>query len=315
MLAGLSLVAFLVVRSDAGDLTEGLRSVSWFILPVTLFHLIPLYLHTIGWRQLLKNNVRPHSLRLFVMRWITESVNNLLPVAQIGGEVVRARLLTKHDVDGATAGSTVLADFSVGLFTQTLFTLTGVLFLFYAVGSSDFVTQAATGVLLLLVLLVGFVYFQSRGLSKITSYVVARSANHDHWQALVKNSEQFATKIKRIYSQRKNVLFSFCWRLSAWFAGTGETFLILYALEISVPLSHLVILESFAFAARSLGFLVPGAVGVTEGALVLVGTLLGLTPAQALTLALAKRARELLLGVPGLVVWFTQESRSNKQRS
>jgi len=263
-----------------------------------------------GWRQLLQHNARPRWLALLIMRWITESVNNLLPVAQIGGEIVRARLLTKHGIHGATASSTVLGDFTIGLFAQALFTLVGALLLFNAVGTTDFVSQLTTGILVLLLLLIGFFYFQSQGFSKITSIMTARSVNNNRWLSLIKNTEQFAAEIKQLYSQRQNLFLAFSWRLLAWFVGTGETFLILYALGISISLAHLVILESFAFAARSLGFLIPGAVGITEGALVLVGTLLGLTPAQALTLALAKRARELLLGLPGIIIWLNEESHS-----
>lgn len=313
LVAGLSLVAVLVVQSDVGSLGENLQSIGWFILPITLFHLIPLFLHTLGWRQLLQHDARTNYLRLYVLRWITESVNNLLPVAQIGGEFVRARLFIKIGVTGATASSTVLADFTVGLLAQALFTLIGVVLLFAVTGANDFVTQIATGIVVFLMLLIGFLYFQSQGLSKIASFMVTRSTNNNRWQTLIENTEQFTNKVKQLYSQRRIVFLAFCCRLLAWFAGVGETFLILNALDISVPLSHLVILESFAFAARSLGFLIPGAVGITEGALVLVGTLLGLTPAHALTLALAKRARELLLGIPGLLTWVIQESATGNK--
>jgi len=302
------LLAILITQSDASNLREGLQSIGWFIVPIALFHLIPLYFHMLGWRQIIEKALRPPWARLFVLRWITESVNNLLPVAQVGGEIVRAHLLTKQGIGGAAASSTVLVDFTIGLFAQTVFTLVGLMLLINATGSSDFTVNLSVGVMLFLLLLTGFYFLQSRGLSKIASYIATRSATHDRWHTIIKSSDEFTTKVKQLYQQRQRIFLAFNWRLLAWFAGAGETFLILYALGINVPLSYLVILESFAFAARSLGFLVPGAVGITEGVLVLVGTLLGLTPAQALTLALAKRARELLLGIPGLVVWFAEES-------
>ncbi len=53
----------------------------------------------------------------------------------------------------------------------------------------------------------------------------------------------------------------------------------------------------------------PGGLGIQEGGLVLIGSQLGLTPELALALSLAKRARELLVGVPCLIVWQTGEGR------
>ena len=50
-------------------------------------------------------------------------------------------------------------------------------------------------------------------------------------------------------------------------------------------------------------FAVPGALGVQEGGYVMLGRVVGLGPETALALSLAKRVRELVLGVPGLIAW------------
>jgi hypothetical protein len=46
-----------------------------------------------------------------------------------------------------------------------------------------------------------------------------------------------------------------------------------------------------------------GALGVQEGGLILLGAVVGLAPEVALALSLVKRIRELLVGLPGLLVW------------
>ena len=66
--------------------------------------------------------------------------------------------------------------------------------------------------------------------------------------------------------------------------------------------------ESLGFAVRSLGFAVPGAIGVLEGGFVLIGILLGIDSSAALTVALVKRLREVILGVPAILGWFIQEA-------
>ena len=54
-------------------------------------------------------------------------------------------------------------------------------------------------------------------------------------------------------------------------------------------------------AVRGAAFAIPGALGVQEGGYLLLAPLAGLHPDTALALSLAKRAREVLLGVPGLL--------------
>ena len=54
---------------------------------------------------------------------------------------------------------------------------------------------------------------------------------------------------------------------------------------------------------RSAGFFVPGALGVQEVALILVGNLVGLSVETAIVIAIVKRLRDVVVGVPGLLVW------------
>ena len=68
------------------------------------------------------------------------------------------------------------------------------------------------------------------------------------------------------------------------------------------------VIESLLYAARSVAFAVPNAVGVQEGAYILLGASFGLTPETALALSLLKRARDLTIGLPALVAWQLLES-------
>jgi uncharacterized membrane protein YbhN (UPF0104 family) len=56
-----------------------------------------------------------------------------------------------------------------------------------------------------------------------------------------------------------------------------------------------------------LGFLVPGALGVQEAGYVIICGLFGIPPAGAVAFSLARRARDLLIGLAGLGLWQTLE--------
>ena len=70
----------------------------------------------------------------------------------------------------------------------------------------------------------------------------------------------------------------------------------------------MLVIESLLYAARSIAFAVPNAVGVQEGAYILLGASFGLSPETALALSLLKRARDLTFGLPALVTWQFLES-------
>jgi hypothetical protein len=59
---------------------------------------------------------------------------------------------------------------------------------------------------------------------------------------------------------------------------------------------------------RNLAFAVPAGLGAQEAVIVLAGGILGLDQQAALELALAKRMREILFGIPALIGWHAWES-------
>ena len=61
-------------------------------------------------------------------------------------------------------------------------------------------------------------------------------------------------------------------------------------------------------AVRTAAFPIPGALGVQEGSFVMLGGFFGLAPGVSLALSLAKRVRELGLGIPGLIVWQVERA-------
>lgn len=115
--------------------------------------------------------------------------------------------------------------------------------------------------------------------------------------------------VQAMYRNPRAVIVSFNWHLLSWLLGAGEVWLILYLIGSPVTLAEALVLESLGQAVRSAAFLVPGALGVQEGGFLLLGALYGLGPEVGLALSLAKRVRELLLGLPGLLAWQLAEGR------
>jgi len=75
------------------------------------------------------------------------------------------------------------------------------------------------------------------------------------------------------------------------------------------------LLESIGQAIRGAAFAIPGSLGVQEGGYLLLAPLVGLPPEAALALSLAKRAREILLGLPGLLYLHFSERSWQRRRA
>jgi uncharacterized membrane protein YbhN (UPF0104 family) len=97
--------------------------------------------------------------------------------------------------------------------------------------------------------------------------------------------------------------------LGGWFMSAVQLWAAAQALDRPLSVGEALALQSIAYAARGAFFFVPGGFGVQEGTFVLVGAMLGVDPAMALALSLILRARDILLGLPALMVWYGAEGR------
>ncbi len=135
-LMGLALAAWLLAELRRRPHPGLLGTAGWFgIAAVIAFHLVQMLFSAAAWRSVAGPRRRGPSLRGFcVLRWIREGVNNLLPVAQIGGEFVAARLLHRRGVPLAPAIAGTVADLTMEMVTQIAFTLLGLALLLHGVG-------------------------------------------------------------------------------------------------------------------------------------------------------------------------------------
>ena len=288
---------------------EVLAHVGWFgMLVIILFHLPQMLCSALGWRVIAgPGELRPRTWLL--LRWIREAVNNLLPLAQIGGEFVVARLLRRRGVPlGAAIGGTI-ADLMMEMATQVLFTVFGVVLLVHLVGHTE-TTQVVVKGLLFAALVVAAAFAALwLGLAAVIEKAVLRMGRSFGWPASAQVGGLHAALVG-CYRSPGRVTAAALWHLVSWLSGGVEVCLVLHFFGHDVGLGGGMIIESLGQAAKAAGFAVPGAIGVQEGGYVIVCRLLGISPEIAIALSLVKRLREVVLGIPGLVLWQRTESAS-----
>jgi hypothetical protein len=85
VLLGTAIFTGLLVREGVADVFKVMAAGGWCLAAVAVYHVIPLALESAGWRTLFSKDERPSHGTMFWMRWVGESINNLVPAAQVGG--------------------------------------------------------------------------------------------------------------------------------------------------------------------------------------------------------------------------------------
>src|SRR5689334_5647032 len=92
-IAGLALALVLFAHENVAAIAALVIAAGPGLLLAASFHLVPMIANGYAWRQLLPPPLRPSAAIVTHAIWIRESVNGLLPVARVGGEVVAYRIL------------------------------------------------------------------------------------------------------------------------------------------------------------------------------------------------------------------------------
>ncbi len=312
--AGLTLLLALVLRHGPSGILAALAVAGWSVLWVAAYHLLPLFLDTLGWAVIMPRGRGPGLGVLLLARWVAEAFNTLLPVAQIGGHVARAKLAAGRGRPGTAlnpteSGATVTVDVTLGLVTQFAFALAGVLATLPYLGASGDRLRLWGGAGLGALILAGFVLAQRAGMFTAAAQVLQGLVRGRRLAALLGEVKAMDAHIRAAYAAKGRLVLAAGLRFLGWLSKSGESWLALHLLGVPVTIWEALALEALSTAAASAAFMVPGGLGVREGSILLLGRMIGITPEVALALALVKRAREILLGAPGLAVWLWIEAR------
>ncbi|MBV9111933.1 MAG: flippase-like domain-containing protein [Hyphomicrobiales bacterium] len=310
-LALAALVAWMLANEGAmWRILELVRQAGWVgLVAVVLFHLTQIAFSAAAWRVLFGSTApRPSFSFYMIARWIREAVNNLLPVAQIGGEFVGARLLNRRCVELRAAIASAIADLTVELITQIAFTLMGLAVLLLTIGNGP-TARLVAGLLVVAAATAGaFIAVQWMGLAHLIEICVMRIGRMVGWEGFDEEPGLHGALIA-IYRAPLRLLSAAFNHLISWLLGSIEVWLALHLIGRDVGLETALVIESLGQALKAIGFAVPGALGVQEGGYVIVCGLYGLSPETAIALSLIKRLREVALGLPALAAWQWFEAR------
>ncbi|MBL1141018.1 MAG: hypothetical protein HND53_03220 [Proteobacteria bacterium] len=309
LLAGLLILAVLIVWQGIGEIVDLLVASGFSLLLLPIVWLPSLFFAIISWYYLFPVERIPPFKELSLALWMGRAINTLLPVATIGGEIAKARLLMLWGRDGIDASASVLVDKTVQALALVPWAIIGTALLVYLAIDNELAKLILLGTFLLGLGIVGFVIIQRAGLFGFITRFIGKFHTSDGWGQITNKAQDVDLIVKEIYSNKKRFFASIIWRTVGLVWQTSEVWLACYLLGYPISLIEALMLKSLTSIITDIAFVIPNGYGVQEGGYLMLGPFIGLSPEVALTISLATRIRELSVDLPGLLYWHNIEAK------
>ena len=310
---GLALAIAVIVHEGVGAVTEAFAAVGYGLIVVVAIRAVELAGAGLGWWIIFPPGSKATPAKCIHVRFIREAINMLLPVAQVGGEIAGARIMTLSGIPAALAGATVLVDIFMQVVALFLFTLVGIGIFALDGADGEQLGPILLGVAIMGAALAGFFVAQRFGGAKLLDRALMAMAERTGWSALA-NVASLHDNLVRIYADVPRLGVSMIVHISVWFVGALEILVALHLMGYPISFAEAVVIESLSQAVRAAAFLVPGALGVQEAGFIAICSAFGIPAPTAVALSLVKRVPELVLGPPFLFVWHAHEAKALKRR-
>lgn len=305
---GFAALVALVVLRGAHDVLDALLLAGWRLTLLVPLHALPLLPDAASWRTLIEGP--PPLSRLYWIAWIRQAVGRLMPVAGIGGELVGIRLLVQSGVRPAPAIASVVVEVFTTLVGQFLFVILGLTCALQLAGAGSLERGLLLGLVICLPAMGLMLWLLRSGLMFGRLHRIAMGImGREPALASFETSDATDAEITALCGDLRRLGFSTALQLFGMLLGCLEIWAAFNILGAPVSLLNALIVESLSQTVKHLIFFVPGALGVQELTFMAIAPIIGVQVDTALAVSLAKRAVDLVVGVPALVAWQWSEGR------
>jgi glycosyltransferase 2 family protein len=306
--AGLGITTVLVARYGFSAVGSALVAVgSMGFLAILALHLAIIVVCGFAWWVLVPPAERDSPWRFVWGRLVRDGGSEVLPLSQVGGYILGARAAALAGVRGAMAAASTVADVTMELLGQIVYAALGLGMLSALQPRADLTIPVGGGLAAALFVAAAFIVAQQYGfglMERASGRLARRSA-----KAFATSAAAVQSAVHDIYRRRGALLACFLLHVACWITSALEPWLALKFMGLPLGFGPVLAIESLLYAARSVAFVIPNALGVQEAAYILLGGFFGIGPEVALALSLLKRGRDLCLGIPVLLAWQFLEAR------
>jgi glycosyltransferase 2 family protein len=299
---GIAALAVLLGTVGLPAIATNLSAIGWWFPVLVLLYGAAQLAFTYGWKVLIgRRPDGPVSFGdAFAAYLAGDSVNYFTTVA---GEPVKAQLLA-HKIGYPKALATVAVHRHAEVASQGIFLALGIgITLMHFRVPSGIRIAALAGLLVLCGMILWMTVALRHGAFAAVLEWLTRFRVLHGLRRFTRPAKRLDVLIGDFYERRQeHFLGSVFWSFLGWCGGLLETYLLLRLIAPGEGWRTAVGIESLALALNNVALLIPARFGIAEGVRVGVFLLLGLSAAQGAAYGVARRARELIWLIPGLVV-------------
>lgn len=307
-LIGLLFGTVLIGWFGYGRVLAGIQRVGWseFALIVG-WQLLLFVVLGLAWDAITPSHKLSQAIVFIWGRMVRDSSANCLPFSQVGGFVFGARASMLHGVSWSLATASTVVDVTAEFLAQLAFTAIGLGFLLARAPSSAFVVPVEVGLSLAVMAGAALIWLQ-QGAAPLFARLGQRIAGR-WFQDAQDRVEVLRAELGLIYGHTTRLAIGFIVHLLGWI-GTGVAGWITYrSLGVPLDFDDALAIEALLSAMAAAAFLVPVNAGVQEAGYAGLGAIFGVPPELSLGVSLVRRARDLTVGVPTLLIWQFFEMR------
>jgi putative membrane protein len=249
--------------------------------------------------------------RLMLGRMVREAGTTCLPFSHVGGIAFGVRAVTGPGTDTAAGFAASVADVTVETFAQIGFIALGLIALEATNPDHRLTIPLAAGLVLMTIGAALFVWLQRDGgrLGRRVLSMLGRNVARQWSGVALRGIETVQDGLDDVYDHRGRMALASSLQVGAWMGGAFWTWFVYRRLGAHIGPLQAIAIEGVVSGVLTLSFVVPGNLGVQEAAYVALGSLFGLSDELSLGVSLLRRAKDLAIGIPTLLIWQGIEVR------
>jgi len=307
-LLGVLIGVLLVTWFGFGNVMTAVGKIGWpeFALIVG-WQLVLFVILGLGWDVIMPSR---DSRRFWVPIWgrmVRDAAANCLPFSQVGGFIFGARAVTLQGVEWHTATASTVVDVTAEFLAQIVFACIGLAILLLRVPGSQIAGPVEAGISLAVLACFAFIWVQ-KGINSIFARLGTRIAG-TRFQDAKERVEVLQAELGMIYGHTGRLALGFFVHLVGWVCTGVAGWIGFHALGVPIDFDDAMAIEALLSAAAAVAFLVPVNAGVQEAGYAGLGAVFGVPPEVSLGVSLVRRGRDIVVGVPILLVWQLIEMR------
>ena len=318
-LLGSALLAYMVVRAGSDKLLENAKSIGWGIFLILGLAGISHVVKTFAWRLNLPGEINKVSFsRTLGLRLVSEAIGQLGFLGQVVGDATRVSFLTS-ELPASSIISSVTLDRGLFMLSGLFVTIAGLVAVVFVPTISRGLRLYASLFAIVLVALVGLsVLAVRRGWPLLSG--TARMAGRVPWlkgwlqrkESVILSAEE---QLLKFHTQAPAAFWmSTLLNFVAHGLAIAEVYLILLLMGAKVTFAGALMLEALTKLINAIGTVNPGNVGTYEGGNMAIVKLVGLAPAEGLTLGLCRRFRSIVWAIIGgiCLLYFSRLKKTSQ---